>query len=113
MMAWTKEKISEIYGLIQKKAITDEEFREELLANTNETIEKIAGEALPEGFQVKVIENDPAYAATFVLPPMASGELGEEELNAVAGGLCSVDITSESKCWAKLCNLDYQYEGEK
>ena len=55
MMAWTKEKISEIYGLIQKKAITDEEFREELLANTNETIEKIAGEALPEGFQVKVI----------------------------------------------------------
>ena len=96
MMAWTKEKISEIYGLIQKKAITDEEFREELLANTNETIEKIAGEALPEGFQVKVIENDPAYAATFVLPPMASGELGEEELSVVAGG----DLTPKG------CGLD-------
>ena len=99
-MAWTQEKINEVYGLIQKKAVTDEEFREELLANTSEAIEKVAGEALPEGFQVKVIENDPAYAATFVLPPMASGELGEEELSAVAGGACEINVEG---CGAKGC----------
>ena len=99
-MAWTQEKINEVYGLIQKKAVTDEEFREELLANTREAIEKVAGEALPEGFQVKVIENDPAYAATFVLPPMASGELGEEELSAVAGGACEINAEA---CGADGC----------
>ena len=42
-MAWTQEKINEVYGMIQKKAVTDEEFREALLANTSEAIEKIAG----------------------------------------------------------------------
>ena len=100
-MAWTQEKINEVYGMIQKKAVTDEEFREELLANTREAIEKIAGEALPEGFQVKVIENDPAYAATFVLPPMASSELDENDLEEVAGGgICSADGCGKHGCAA-------------
>ena len=88
-MAWTQEKINEIYGLIQKKAVTDEEFREKLLANTSEAIEKVAGEKLPEGFQVKVVERDPAYAATFVLPDLMSDELDTEELEAVSGGVVS------------------------
>ena len=103
VMAWTQEKINEVYEMIQKKAVTDEEFREELLANTREAIEKIAGEALPEGFQLKVIENDPAYAATFVLPPMASSELDENDLEEVAGGgfeFCSADGCGEHACAA-------------
>ena len=79
-MAWTQEKINQLYMEVQRMAVTDEEFRKELLENTNTAIEKVAGEELPEGFKVKVIENDPAYAATFVLPPMASDELSDDEL---------------------------------
>ena len=88
-MGWTQEKINEVYAEVQEKAMTNEEFREELLNNTNEAIEKVAGEKLPEGFQVKVVESDPAYAATFVLPDLMSDELDTEELEAVSGGVVS------------------------
>ena len=45
------------------------------------------------------MENDPAYAATFVLPPMVSDELSGDDLDAVAGGLCAVD----GSCAANAC----------
>ena len=98
-MAWSQEKINEVYLEVQRMAATDEEFRKELLANTDEAIEKVAGEKLPEGFKVKVVENDPQYAATFVLPPMVSDELGDDELDSVAGGFCLID----GACGAKGC----------
>lgn len=100
-MAWSQEKINEIYLKVQKMAVTDEEFRKELLEDSCAAIEKVAGEKLPKGFQVKVIESDPAYAATFVLPPMISDELSEEELDAVAGGSCMLD-----GCGAEACAAD-------
>ena len=99
-MAWTQEEINEIYVKVQHKSAIDEEFREELLKNPNEAIEKLAGEKLPEGFRIKVIENDPAYAATFVLPDMVSGELSENELDEVAGGACVIDFGG---CGAQAC----------
>ena len=33
-----------------------------------------------------MIENDPAYTATMVLPDLAGGELTDEEFEAVSGG---------------------------
>lgn len=98
-MEWTQDKINELYMEVQKLAVTDEEFRAELLNDSSSAIEKVAGEKLPEGFSVKVIENDPQYAATFVLPPMVSEELGDEELDSVAGGFCLID----GSCGAKAC----------
>lgn len=61
--------------------------RKELMENPPTAIARAAGEELPEGFRVKVIENDPAYAATFVLPPMVPDDLTDDELDTVAGGL--------------------------
>ncbi len=98
-MAWTQEKINEIYMKVQRTAVTDEEFREELLREPNSAIAKLAGEELPENYKVKVIENDPQYAATFVLPPMVSDELSDEELDKVAGGFCIID----GNCAAQAC----------
>lgn len=98
---WTQEKMNEIYSKVQRLSVTDEEFRKELLQNPGAAIEKVAGESVPEDFRVKVIENEPQYVATFVLPPMVSEELDEKELAQVAGGSCVLD-----GCGAYACSAD-------
>lgn len=100
-MAWTQDKINEIYMDIQRLAVTDEEFRRELLENPEAVIAKTAGEELPEDFKVNVIESDPEYTATFVLPPMLSDELDDTDLANVAGGLCGL-----YGCGAQACAAD-------
>jgi len=86
-MAWTQQKVDETYRKVVTLATTDEDFRRELLQNPNMAIERITGESLPENYSIKVIESDPAYFATFVLPPFTMGELSDDELDNVAGGL--------------------------
>ncbi|MDR3156710.1 MAG: NHLP leader peptide family RiPP precursor [Lactobacillales bacterium] len=86
-MAWTQDEINGVYSKVMQKATTDEEFRKELLANPNAAISKLTGEALPEDYKIKVLENDPNYTATFVLPNLSSGEVDINELETVAGGL--------------------------
>jgi hypothetical protein len=93
-MAWTQEKINEIYVKVQQLATTDEEFRAELLKDSSAAIAKVAGEELPEGMKFHVIENDPAYNATFVLPDLVGDELEDAELDSVAGGVSYVVIVS-------------------
>lgn len=99
-MNWTQEQINEIYAKVQKKAMVDADFRKELLQDSSAAIAKVAGQSLPEGFKIKVIENDPAYNATFVLPDMPAEELSDDELNQVAGGVCGIDFGA---CAAKGC----------
>ena len=85
-MEWTREKLEALYVEVQKKAMTDEAFRKELLADSTKAIEAFAGEKLPEGFKLKVIENDPAYTATMVLPDLVGQELSNDEVETAAGG---------------------------
>lgn len=100
-MEWTQEKLKELYVSIQKKAMTDEEYRKELLEDPDAVIEKEMGAKLPEGMKFHVIESDPAYSATFVLPDMISEELEDEDLDQVAGGFMSV-ILIVSACAAAI-----------
>lgn len=74
--------------------MTDEEFRKELLADPNGVIERESGGKLPEGFKVNIIESDPAYTATFVLPDMIGDELEDDELDQVAGGISVIAVAS-------------------
>jgi len=100
-MAWSKEEVNEIYVKVQRKAVTDAEFRAELLKSPKAAIEKLVGVELPESYNIKVIENDPAYAATFVLPPAIDGELSDEDLEGVAGGdnsACGADGCGAQAC---------------
>ena len=100
-MEWTQEKLNELYLKVQKQAVVDEEYRKELLADPNAVIEKEIGEKLPEGFKINVIENDPAYAATFVLPDLVGDELEDDELDQVAGGFVSIIVVA-SACAAAI-----------
>lgn len=93
-MSWTKEEMSKVYQEVQKKAMTDEEFRTELLENPNAVIEKLTGKELPEGMRFHVIESDPAYTATFVLPDLVGDEIEESELDNVAGGISFLLVAS-------------------
>ena len=101
-MSWTQEKISEVYVQVRNLAVTDEEFREKLVADPAAAIQQVAGVALPDDFKVKVIEEDPQYNATFLLPPMLDADLTAEELENIAGGLCAGD----SNCGAQNCGAN-------
>ena len=96
-MEWTQEKLEALYVEVQKKAMTDEAFRKELLADSTKAIEAFAGEKLPEGFKLKVIENDPAYTATMVLPDLLGRELTDEESDVVSGGISFSSLFGKAK----------------
>jgi len=90
-MNMTKEKFGEVYEAVLKAAVTDEEFRAELLADPKSAIGKLAGGALPEDLKLKVVEEepvreDPDYDMVFYLPPLMDDELSEDEMEQVAGG---------------------------
>ena len=83
---------------MQKKAMTDQEFRKAILEDANGALEKLAGKELPKGVKVKVIEQDPAYTATFVLPDLMPEEMDMEELEKAAGGRGLGCLTDSSGC---------------
>lgn len=101
-MEWTKEEMETLYANMQKKAMTDEEFRKEVLADANKALERLAGKKLPEGVKVKAIEQDPAYTATFVLPDFVPEEMDMEDLEkAAGGGICMMEAPDQ--CSGKGC----------
>ena len=72
------------------KALEDDEFRKALIDQPKAALEKLRGKPLPEGLNVRVLEEE-ANSLTIVLPqkPAAAGEAGElsdEALEKVAGG---------------------------
>ena len=93
-MEWTQQNLETLYTQIQKSAMVDAEFRKALLEDPVKTIEKYTGEKLPEGFRLKVIEQDPSYAATLVLPDMVGRELTDEDAEDVSGGISFALIVS-------------------
>ena len=105
-MEWTQEKLQALYVEVQKKAMTDEAFRKELLADSTKAIEALTGEKLPEGFKLKVIENDPAYTATMILPDLLGRELTDEEADAISGGFSFSSLFGKAKSFLR----DYEDE---
>ena len=92
-MTWTQNEINETYQKAQELAATDNKFRESLLKNPQKAIEELTGKALPDGYTIKVIESDPAFSSTFVLPLSRIGEMSDDDLDNIAGGFgyCPVD----------------------
>ena len=85
-MDWTNEEKLELYSKVQMMSATDEAFRAELLANPIAALEKASGKKVPDWVKINVIEQDPDYSSTIVLPVFTGGELEDEALDNVAGG---------------------------
>jgi transposase len=81
-MQWTRELIDKVYAQITEKAARDPEFAKRLLAEPKPAIEKTTGYALPDGYEIKVVEENGTYR---VVNPDVS-ELNDDELDEVAGG---------------------------
>jgi hypothetical protein len=75
------------------RAMTDELFRQQLLADPKAAIREALGITLPDSLEVQVME-ETASRLCLVLParPRAAGALSEEQLSAVAGGIDTVPL---------------------
>jgi hypothetical protein len=85
----------DIEARIIANAWKDEAYKQELLTNSKVVIEREFDAQLPEEVNVQVLEENPT-SLYFVLPmrPDVPGhELNEEELEAVAGGKISPEMT--------------------
>lgn len=73
---------------ITQRAISDLQFRHELLQSPKQVLQQELGIEIPDTIDIQVIEETPA-SFVLVLPPpdiQANQELSTAELDAVAGG---------------------------
>ena len=68
MSEWTQDDMIQALEAVREKAATDKEFRKLCLENPGEAISQVAGKKLPDGINIKLVENEPGVGRTFVLP---------------------------------------------
>jgi hypothetical protein len=88
---------------IVQRSIDDEEFRQRLLEDPKGAVGEELGTRLPDNVEVRMVEES-ADTIYLVLPSSSplvgeGGELSDEALEAVAGGLVSWD----EACQTQLC----------
>lgn len=98
-MNWTQKELENIYKEANIRAQQDSAFRELAARDPKAAFEQLAGKPLPDDFNLKVIEKDASYAATYVVPDFAQGELdfsqlSDQQVERVTGGLSVVLIVS-------------------
>jgi hypothetical protein len=76
------------YAKVVKKALADPAFKAELLGSPNAAL-AAAGVPIPPGVTVKVLE-DTDKIVHLVLPAVPNGELADEHLDLVAGGVTNL-----------------------
>lgn len=84
-----------------EKAMKDAGFRQQLLENTRETLEKELGFKLPDSVKINVLEESPEQfylVIPGVVEDSAFGELSEEELKTVSGGGAKLYTTAPQYC---------------
>jgi hypothetical protein len=86
MSTLTQKEIETAIQKVQTKAAMDLEFRKEILSDPKAAIKSVTGIDVPAGFNIKIIENESGVDQTYVLPDFQGEELGDEDLDKVAGG---------------------------
>jgi hypothetical protein len=99
---------AEMERRLVERSLEDEDFRQRLLDDPKAAVEQELGRGLPEGVQVRAVEES-ADTIYLVLPSASAlgsqgGELSDHELEAVAGG---EDATSDVHWPTCICNPEY------
>ena len=98
---------TEVERRLVERSLQDEDFRQRLLDDPRGTLEQELGRGLPEGVQVRAVEE--SEDTIYLVPPSASpvgegGSLSDRELEAVAGGGDSTYYPDQPTC---ACNPEY------
>ncbi|MEG4394920.1 NHLP leader peptide family RiPP precursor [Microcoleus sp. BROC3] len=80
------EKVDPVAGKIMKKALTEEAFKTQLLADPKSAIASAADIQLPDSLDIRVYEDTPTLKHLVVPANPADAELNDLELEAIAGG---------------------------
>ncbi|MDO9104399.1 MAG: NHLP leader peptide family RiPP precursor [Methylovulum sp.] len=81
------------YSQIVAKCWADAEFKAKLMAEPKATL-AAEGIAVPDGVELRVLENTATTINLVLPPPPAEGELSDEDLGAVTGGVgCGASST--------------------
>jgi hypothetical protein len=96
---------TEMERTLVQRSLEDESFRQKLLDDPRGTVEQELGTSLPEGVEVRVVEesSDTIY---LVLPSasVVGGELSDQDLEAVAGASgIPADTYDSLTCSGALC----------
>jgi hypothetical protein len=87
-----------------ERSLEDEAFRQRLLDDPKAAVEQELGSGLPEGIEVRVVEesSDTIY---LVLPSasVVGGSLSDQDLEAVSGGISDTYTWSVLTCSGALC----------
>lgn len=78
-----RDEFQKAYGKLVAKAWSDDEFKAELLSDPMKAFSKNEIQ-IPDGIEVRMIENT-AEIIHFILPPVPSDELSDEQLEGAAG----------------------------
>jgi hypothetical protein len=99
---------AEFERTLVQRSLEDEDFRQRLLDDPKGTIEQELGSRLPEGVEVRAVE-ETADTVYLVLPSAAAvgegEELSDRELEQVAGG-----GSWETACATRTCGYDCEYQ---
>jgi Nitrile hydratase, alpha chain len=91
---------AEMERRLVERSLEDESFRQRLLADPRAAVEQELGTRLPEGVEVRTLE-ETADTVYLVLPSASpvgeGGQLSDQELEAVAGGQ-PAQMTTETTC---------------
>ncbi len=99
-----QEQIIALQPQIVSKAIKDEAFRQHLLQNPKQALERELGFTIPHGVTIQIHEETPT-TLQLVLPmkPLTGEwmELSDEELKEVAGGDASLGSSNHPHMWSQ------------
>jgi hypothetical protein len=100
---------AEVERRLIQRSLQEEDFRQRLLDDPKGTLEQELGSGLPEGVQVRAVEES-ADTIYLVLPSASAlgdqgGELSDQELEAVAGGVGGKNTDNDVTC-GRACNTD-------
>ena len=95
----------EMERTIVQRSVEDEDFRQRLFDDSKGAVEQELGRRLPEGVEVRVVEETPD--TIYLVLPSASalgegGSLSDQELDAVAGGI-EISTLDELTCSGAAC----------